>query len=290
MSRNNHVWIGNFSTEKEFERYIDQSAYLQAWDKYNNEPLQDGEEDIEPSDELRCSFCKEIGLDWYDEDFIVIQFNEKSQDIKQLISIIPADTDKLLKACKHSQLEKGNALIYYFNEDLKKSNASKCKSMTYLGFFEETTPTVVGGESLQGLNNHLWAGVTQKTKEEFMEYFNQDIPQCQFCKDVGIKNYNPDKLYVYYGKMDLVETIVENIVPDKELYHIMLKELGEQNLKEINALFCYIDNGFRDTKKDQTFLIYKKEFAQYKIKKTKHFIDEKDDYNDLKYIGNFSWD
>ena len=55
-------------------------------------------------------------------------------------------------------------------------------------------------------------------------------------------------------------------------------------------MFCYVDNGFRDSKKDSIFLIYKKEFVKYNIKKTNKFIDEKDEYNDLKYIGNFSWD
>ena len=34
----------------------------------------------------------------------------------------------------------------------------------------------------------------------------------------------------------------------------------------------------------------KKEFVKYEIKKTNKFIDEKDEYNDLKYVGNFSWD
>jgi hypothetical protein len=37
------------------------------------------------------------------------------------------------------------------------------------------------------------------------------------------------------------------------------------------------------------FLIYKKDFEGY-VKRTDKFIDEKENYNDLKYIGCFSWD
>jgi len=284
-----HIWIGTFKTEKEFKQYIDQSKYLKAWQMYN-----DGDEkyvgDEEPDKDLRCIFCKEINIDFYDEDLIVFQFNKKSEDINQLISIIPTDTNKLIKICKQKKLEKGNSLIYYTDEEVNEKDSLKCKSMTYVGVFEQKTATVVGGEGLQGLNNHVWAGVTTKTKEQFMEYFNQNEKECQFCKDVGIKKYNSNTLYIYHGKMDFVKKIVEDTIPDKKLHSIILGDLEELGIKKINALFCYIDNGFRDSKKDSIFLIYKKEFVKYKIKKTNKFIDEKDDYNDLKYVGNFSWD
>ena len=180
-------------------------------------------------------------------------------------------------------------MIYYTDDDLRKSDALKCKAMTYLGIFEETSATVVGSEG-QGLNNHLWAGTTKNTKEKFMDYFNKDGKECQFCKDVGIKKYNQKTLCVYYGKMDNVENIIKNTIPDKNLHDSMIKELETQHIKKINAMFCYIDNGYRDPKKDETFLIYKKEFERYKIKKTNKFIDEKNEYNGLKYIGCFMWD
>jgi hypothetical protein len=283
-----HVWIGTFESEKNFNDYVDQSAYLTAWQMYNDgDPKYEG--DDEPDKNLRCDFCKETGMDFYDEDFIVLQFNKKTFDINQLLSIIPVDINRLLKACKQNALENGNALIYLNDDELKKSDASRCKSMTFLGIFEQTSPTVIGGEGLQGLNNHLWVGSTQKTKEQFMEYFNQDNKQCQFCKDVGIQNYNPNALYVYHGEMDFVEEIIKKIIPDENLFDSMLVELKNYNIEKANALFCYVDNAHRDRKKDQVFLIYKKDFEGY-VKKTNKFIDEKEDYNDLKYIGCFSWD
>jgi hypothetical protein len=282
-----HVWMGNFQLEKDFRQYIDQSKYFKA-----------SQIDDEHHPELRCQFCKEIDLDYYDDDFIVIQFNKKSHDLNQLISIIPANADKIIKACEKNKLEAGNALIYYTDEKLNKANASKSTLMAYLGFFEEVGfSTVVGGTGLQGLNNHLWAGVTKKSKEEFMEYFNQDEYlkkpsadlRCQFCKDVNIKNYNPNALYIFYGeKLEPIEKIIKATCPDQSLYHSMIDIAIERGkIKKANALFCYVDNGYRDRKKDQVFLIYRKES---RFKKTKEFSDELENYNDLKYIGCFLWD
>jgi hypothetical protein len=65
------------------------------------------------------------------------------------------------------------------------------------------------------------------------------------------------------------------IIPDENIHDSMLEELEEQNIKKINALFCYVDNAYRDPKKDQTFLIYKKEFEQYKIKRQNNLLMKK---------------
>jgi hypothetical protein len=283
-----YVWIGTFESEKKFNDYVDQSAYLRAWKMYNDgDPEYEGND--EPDANLRCNFCKETGMDFYEEDFIVVQFHKKTCGKNQLLSVIPADINCLVKACKQNALEKGNAVIYLNDAELKKSDASGCTSMTYLGLFEQTSPTVIGGEGLRGLNNHLWAGSTQKTKEQFMEYFNQDNKQCQFREDVGIQNYNPAALYVYHGEMDFVEKIIKKIIPDENLFDSTLDELGNYNIEKVNALFCYVDNARGDRKKDQVFLIYKKDFEGY-VKKTNKFIDEKENYNDVKHTGCFSWD
>jgi hypothetical protein len=285
-----HVWIGTFKSEEDFNKYFDQTVYFQAWNKYNNEPPEEGEEDIEPGDEVRCPFCKEIGMEWYDEDFTFMHY-EQSGDFNALLNRLPADSKKILLACKEKKVRSGNAFFIYSAKEMDEDiNPENSHTITYIGEFEEAISSVlVGEESLQGLTNHLFAGVTNKTKEEFMEYFNQNGKQCQFCKDVEIKNYNSNALYVYHGKLDSVEKIIKSTLPDKHLYDSMFSELEDKNIKEVNALFCYIDNAYRDKKKDQTFLIYKKDFVGF-VKKTNKFIDEKDNYNDLMYIGAFEWD
>lgn len=88
--------------------------------------------------------------------------------------------------------------------------------MNYLGSykFEQNIEGVAG--SLAGLEYMIWIGRTEKSREEFMEYFNQDIymkeleaynscqakkrpnpeHRCQFCKDIDIKYYYPEFLKV----------------------------------------------------------------------------------------------
>ena len=299
-----HVWLGSFYSEEAFNRYLDQTEYLKAWAKYNFEEAKEGEIDEEPSLTLRCQFCKEIGQDTYDDDFIVIQYNKNSNDIKQLISIIPADAQKLLDTCTKKGLVEANSLIYYEDDELSTEDALKTTSITYLGYFEEETSTVIGGEGLHGLTNHLWVGITKKNKEEFMKYFNQaeylsalekdskpsiDL-RCQFCKDVGINYYNPDFLHVFYSQEERsIEEIIKKYTPDPNLHNPMISDLHDNDIYKANGMFCYIDNGCRDPKKDQIFLIYKRSFEGI-VKKSKKFVDEKDNYNDLQYIGAFEWD
>jgi hypothetical protein len=65
--KNLHIWVGNFKNENEFENFLDQKKYLEAWAVYDNEsPTGNEKQDAEPSTELRCNFCKEINIDTYD--------------------------------------------------------------------------------------------------------------------------------------------------------------------------------------------------------------------------------
>ncbi|MCS3868602.1 guanylate kinase [Chryseobacterium ginsenosidimutans] len=40
-----HIWLGNFGSEKEFEKYLNQKKYLEAWAVYDNEPPTGNEEE-----------------------------------------------------------------------------------------------------------------------------------------------------------------------------------------------------------------------------------------------------
>ncbi|MDR3058483.1 MAG: immunity 22 family protein [Prevotella sp.] len=302
-----HIWLGQFDKKKDFDDYLDQSAYLKAWAKYDNEESGDIKE---PSPELRAKFCKEIGLDTYDEDFIIIKYNSVNSDIKQLISLIPANANKLLESCKRKGIFQANALIYYSDNNLSELDAEKTQEMSYLGCFEEEQATVIGGTGLQGLRNHLWIGITKKTKDEFLQYFeqseyivalrkynngetkekpSQDL-RSQFCKDVGINNYNPQYLYIYYSLgLEPIEKIIREHTPDKNLYDSMINRVHQTNLTQANAMFCYVDNGERNPNNDQQFIIFLKAMAE-KYPKPPKAIEQKDNYNDLEYIGAFKWD
>jgi hypothetical protein len=45
------IWVGQFDSEADFEKYMDQSAFRQWWKDYD-----------EDNKELRCQFCKELGV------------------------------------------------------------------------------------------------------------------------------------------------------------------------------------------------------------------------------------
>lgn len=55
------IWVGQFDSEADFEKYMDQSAFRQWWKDYD-----------EDNKELRCQFCKELGVMSYDEDFLIM--------------------------------------------------------------------------------------------------------------------------------------------------------------------------------------------------------------------------
>ena len=54
------IWVGQFDSEADVEKYMDQSAFRQWWKDYD-----------EDNKELRCQFCKELGVMNYDEDFLI---------------------------------------------------------------------------------------------------------------------------------------------------------------------------------------------------------------------------
>ena len=76
------IWVGQFDSEADFEKYMDQSAFRQWWKEYD-----------EDNKELRCQFCKELGVMDYDEDSLIMKYS--SEGLENLLNVIPADTDKI---------------------------------------------------------------------------------------------------------------------------------------------------------------------------------------------------
>ena len=76
------IWVGQFDSEADFEKYMDQSAFRQWWKDFD-----------EDNKELRCQFCKELGVMSYDEDFLIMKFT--SDGLAGLLNLIPADTQKI---------------------------------------------------------------------------------------------------------------------------------------------------------------------------------------------------
>jgi hypothetical protein len=297
-----YIWIGYFPTEKDFENYLNQSAFRKWW-KDNDEDNLD----------LCCDFCKEMGIADYDEDFAVIKYNRYSSDMNDLYGLIPAKEQTLTKVIAEKDITKANALICYnVGEDIDTKNARLTKQVKFLGKFEFDASVVYGAApSLAGLHNMLWLGKTSKTESEFMRYFNQseylnalqkfekgeikkrpspDL-RCQFCKDLNINYYYPEYLTVFHSPKEMkAEDIIKNHTKDPELFYSMTSyTVDDLKIKSSNAMFLYIPNGKRDKKKNQNITIFRKAMIGKKTK-PKGALDELDNYNDLSYIGTFAWD
>lgn len=79
------IWVGLFDTETEFEKYMNQSDFLNRWKEYD-----------EGNMEISCRFCKELGVIEYDEDFLIMKF--ASDGLTELLNLIPVDTQKICQA------------------------------------------------------------------------------------------------------------------------------------------------------------------------------------------------
>ena len=151
-------------------------------------------------------------------------------------------------------IQKANAAICYnTGEDITRAQAKKAKSMFFLGTFDFQADEIESvSTSLAGLRNLTWAGITHKSKDEFMQYFNQDeyleelrkfnngetkkrpspMLRCQFCKDLGINFYYPEFLYIEFAD-NIIEAkeLVRNVIKDEFLYDVVDFTLEKQKIR-----------------------------------------------------------
>ncbi|MCE9434027.1 immunity 22 family protein [Bacteroides fragilis] len=286
------IWVGQFDSEADFEKYMDQSAFRQWWKEYD-----------EDNEEMRCQFCKELGVMSYDEDFLIMKYAQDGK--KALLNLIPANTEKITETIDGKSISECNAVICYnCRSGISPKKALNTTSVRYLGTYEfEMNPTGIAG-SLAGLEYLIWIGQTDKSKEEFMQYFNQEEylkelesyesgqtkkrpnpeHRCQFCKDIDIKFYYPEFLKVEIldhleKPFEMIKRIINNqFVPDWVI-DLCVKD---EHVSASNCVVCYIPNGFKDKKKNQNIYIKKKSYDDSDVPK-KH-VNELASYNGLKYL------
>ena len=176
--------------------------------------------------------------------------------------------------------------------------------MSYLGSykFEEHIEGAEGSKA--GLKYMIWIGNTDKSREEFMEYFNQDTymqelealesgrtkkrpnpeHRCQFCKDIEIKYYYPEFLTVKMldhleDPFTLVREMIDNkYVPDWPIEY----DIKKYKPGMANCIVCYIPNGCKDKKKNQKIFIRKKDYSDHG-----KYVNELDSYNGIGYLQSF---
>ena len=292
------VWIGNFESESDFNKYMDQSAFYKWWKEYD-----------EDNKELRCQFCKELNIMSYDEDFLIMKYSPNG--IKELLNVVPVDTDKIRKALKDQNITEANtAIMYNSREGISSQKATNATSVSFLGTFTfDLNPTGTLA-STAGLKYITWIGHTDKSESEFMEYFNQDLylkemedyesgqtkkrpnpeHRCQFCKDIGIKFYYPEFLRIKKNNALSSVQLLQSVINDDKIDFIERVLIRENlNNQSNNCAFCYIPNGFRNKNKDQKIFILTESMKGHIIP-PKRYVEDLGSYNGLRYLATFMWE
>ncbi len=126
MENRVHLWIGsNFSSEEEYMYYFE---------------LDYSEEDGIDSPNYRvCGFCKDLGIVWYDEDFIgVIPRFDNDVTLDEVLVDAAVDESEIsfIKAkCEELGIKSANAIFWYQDPELviKKSDNQTYNNLHYIG-------------------------------------------------------------------------------------------------------------------------------------------------------------
>ncbi|PHN16752.1 immunity 22 family protein [Pseudomonas sp. ICMP 561] len=124
-----HVWIGtSFAPESEYQRYFELD--------YSTE---DGFDD---PDYRICGFCKDVGIKWYDEDFIgIIPRRDNLVTVDEILQDAPIDAsdwDRAKAACAALGITEANAIFWYTDGDgvISVPPENSYNGLRYLGLFE----------------------------------------------------------------------------------------------------------------------------------------------------------
>lgn len=126
MENRVHLWIGsNFSSEEEYMHYFE---------------LDYSEEDGIDSPNYRvCGFCKDLGIVWYDEDFIgVIPRFDNNVTLDEILVDAAVDESEIsfIKAkCEELGIKSANAIFWYQDPELviKNSDNQTYNNLHYVG-------------------------------------------------------------------------------------------------------------------------------------------------------------
>ena len=124
-----YVWIGRFE-ESDFEEYWDNEPYeneMELWRK--------GQRD-KPSDDLKCGFCKEMGLEELDKKDFWFSIRPSLCGVRELAKDYIADLNEFERKCKEKGILEGNVIWGVSVEDFPDLEPEACGSMAYVGELE----------------------------------------------------------------------------------------------------------------------------------------------------------
>ena len=124
-----YVWIGTFE-ECDFEAYWDNEPYeneTELWRK--------GQRD-KPSEDLKCGFCREMGLEELDKKDFWFSVRPSLCGVRELAKDYITDLDEFERKCKEKGILEGNVIWGVSVEDFPDLEPEACGSMAYVGKVE----------------------------------------------------------------------------------------------------------------------------------------------------------
>ena len=124
-----YVWIGMLE-ESDFEQYWDNEPYeneMELWRK--------GRRD-KPSEDLKCGFCREMGLEELDKKDFWFSVRPSLCNARELAKDYITDLDEFERKCKEKGILEGNVIWGVSVDDFPDLEPETCGSMDYVGELE----------------------------------------------------------------------------------------------------------------------------------------------------------
>ena len=124
-----YVWIGTFE-ESVFEEYWDNEIYeneMELWKKGQK---------AKPSEDLKCGFCREMGLEELDKKDFWFSVRPSLCGVRELAKDYIAGLDEFERKCREKGVLEGNVIWGVSVEDFPDLEPEACGSMAYVGRIE----------------------------------------------------------------------------------------------------------------------------------------------------------
>ena len=121
-----YVWIGTFE-ECDFEEYWDNESYeneMELWRKGQR---------AKPSEDLKCGFCREMGLEELDKKDFWFSVRPSLCGVRELAKDYITDLNEFERKCNEKGILEGNVIWGVSVEDFPDLEPEACGSMAYVG-------------------------------------------------------------------------------------------------------------------------------------------------------------
>ena len=124
-----HVWAGiiNANEVEDFDNYFELD--------YETEDMDDPEYKV-------CGFCKDVGMKWYDEDWIEVYCEVQTSDVTKFLDGLSISEETLMEIkdiCINKGFDKINAMFCYLDVNSEFEIKEKDKlynGLVYIGLFD----------------------------------------------------------------------------------------------------------------------------------------------------------